>query len=634
MALCTTCNSFDLYRIFNSPDIRIAASAGCGLCTLLFDAFKRKESEAAQAAGDLPIILAGSRTIEDELDDPPEFSTHIEPKLRCFFMSPEQGLIRLCDLDISIDNAFGDVPTDLPFEPFSKLHCHSNDPGSVALASMWLSSCLENHDCPTPNLTGPSLSTRFLQVGNASRNPHLVEFPSGVSLQPWVALSYRWGKKEPLLKLKKETEGSLKADVDIGDLDATIRDAVTISRGLGIQYLWIDSLCIFQDQKSDCVDTNDVSGSFLSLRETQFVGISWKANPNQGASEEYRNPPQVYVSHARPDHHDPLIGPCVVQYERALKYVPLIEFGLNIADKPGGRPFWRFDLFTKFKLLPKFLKSPKCDSNYNRYRIWYNIVEDYSGRGVTCQRDRLVAISGIAKMYGMALDGDRYVAWSYSAANLVSPPTLRLMLLSWSWANAPPGYTIRNDWLNNSPRPLATLEDVSFSLMDLNNPFGGVLRAKLTIRGPVYRFSRLYHPPWRSPGSNLSAFERHLSHVVELDYGERANDFSREGRYAALLLMQAWPSFDNRLDALVLQNMPSYKDERSTVLKRPGLLKLSFYSIPTSPSLSEKLELQEKSLDYRLNPEGGFRRSKRIFCEEFFQEYSKSNWPCDSVTIV
>ncbi|EXJ69603.1 uncharacterized protein A1O5_07639 [Cladophialophora psammophila CBS 110553] len=339
--LATAC--FDLCRIFNSPNvgsptyvdpdpqyfwydnyhgwcfrhsdnifkIQIAASAGCGLCTLLFDAFERKESKAAQEAGDLPIILAGGRTIKDERDDPLQFSTYIEPKLRSFFMSPDQGLIRLCDLDISIDNASGDVPTDLPFEPFSKLHRHSNDPGCVTLASLWLSSCLENHDCPTPNLTGLSLLTRFLHVGNASRNPHLVEFPSGASLQPWVALSYRWGEKEPLLKLKKETEGSLKAGVDIGTLDATIRDAIIISGGLGIQYLWIDSLCIFQDQKSDwleqssqmsyiygqwtvtiaSVDTNDASESFLRPRETEFVGISWKANPNQGASEEYRNPP-------------------------------------------------------------------------------------------------------------------------------------------------------------------------------------------------------------------------------------------------------------------------------------------------------------------------------------------------------
>lgn len=135
MALCTTCNSFDLYQIFNYPDvglptnvvldrqyfwdehldslcfrhsdnisqIQAAASAGCGLCTLLFDAFKRKEPGAAQLAGDLPIILTQGKTIEDYKNDPPHFSPYLEPKLRSFFASPEEGPISLCDLDISID---------------------------------------------------------------------------------------------------------------------------------------------------------------------------------------------------------------------------------------------------------------------------------------------------------------------------------------------------------------------------------------------------------------------------------------------------------------------------------------------------------------------------------------------------
>ena len=757
MALCTTCNSFDLCRVFNSPDvvsstygdedpryfwhddchgcfrhsdnifkIQIAASAGCELCTSLFDAFERKEPEAAQEAGNLPIILARGWTIEDEQNDPPQFSPFIEPKLLAFFVSPEQELITLCDLDISIDDgvswlleslrfsanttpkASGAVPAILPFEPFSKLHGHANDPGCVALASRWLSSCLENHNCPSPSLTGSLLLTRFLDVGNAARNPHLVEFPSGASLQPWAALSYRWGEREPLLKLKKETEGSLKAGVDISTLDATIRDAIIVSRGLGIQHLWVDSLCIFQDQRSDwleqssqmsyiyghstvtiaSVDTDDVSGNFLRPRETQSVGMSWNANPNQGAREEDRDPPQVYVSHAWPDQRDQLMGPwskrawtlqegllpnrilfyssrqiawkccSVVEYERALQHVPWTEFGFSIRDEPGGRPFWKFDLFTKFKLLPKYLESPECHSAHDRYHIWYDIVEDYTGRGVTCRRDRLVAISGIAKMYGMALHGDRYLAglwqldilpgllWYAKGLELFGSKRsqstdVEINAPSWSWANAPSGYTIRNDWVNKSfrsPGP-ATLEGVSFGLMEPNNPFGGVLNAKLTIHGPLYRFSRLYHPAWRSPVSNLSAFERHLSHVVELDYGERATGFSREGCYAALLLMQELPSHDDRRDALILQNLPSHKDKRSTIFERLGVLKLSFPGIPVSPSLSRKIgrfEPEEISLDRRLNhdTEGGFRRGKRIFCKEFFQAYSNSKWPCESVTVV
>lgn len=571
----------------------------------------------------------------------------------------------------------------------------------MSLASTWLSSCLENHDCPAPESTGPSSLTRFLHVGNGSENPHLVEFPPGVSLQPWVALSYRWGEREPRLKLVENTVKELKEGVEISTLDQTIQDAIFISRGLGIQLLWVDALCIIQDQEPDwleqssqmsyiygqstvtiaSVDTDDVSQSFLRPRETQYVEISLEADANQSSSEECRNPPQVYVSHSWPDRHDQLNGlwskrawtlqegllpsrilfytshqiawKCcsVVQYERAVQHVPWIEFVLYIEDEAGGRPFWQFDLFTKFKLLPKYLEKV-CRSLHDRYRIWYNIVEDYSARCVKYRRDRLVAISGIAKMYGTILHDDRYVAGLWQSDmlpgllwyaeglgpfgnKLGQSPDVEVKAPSWSWANAPCGYTVRNDWTNEEFRSLAALEDVSFGLVDSNNSFGGVLNAQLTIRGPVYRFSRLYHPAWRSPSSGLSAFESYLSRVVELDYGERANEFSCEGCYAALLLVEKFPSYGRRMDALILRRSQSHIEKRSSAFERLGVLRLSFLGDSTSPSLSSRIfGLQEQSLDPRLNSSVEVRRPSRIFCKKGFQEYDRSRWPRESVTIV
>jgi hypothetical protein len=57
------------------------------------------------------------------------------------------------------------------------------------------------------------------------------------------------------MKLERESEESLKHGVEIKMLDATIRDAIKISRGLEIQYLWVDALCIFQDEESDWFET-------------------------------------------------------------------------------------------------------------------------------------------------------------------------------------------------------------------------------------------------------------------------------------------------------------------------------------------------------------------------------------------
>jgi hypothetical protein len=45
--------------------------------------------------------------------------------------------------------------------------------------------------------------------------------------------------------------GKLKAGIPLQDLPQTFRDAVDITRRLGISYIWIDSLCIIQDSTED-----------------------------------------------------------------------------------------------------------------------------------------------------------------------------------------------------------------------------------------------------------------------------------------------------------------------------------------------------------------------------------------------
>jgi hypothetical protein len=504
------------------------------------------------------------------------------------------------------------------------------------------------------------------------------------------------------MELKKQTEGSLKDGVEIRMLDVTIRDAIKISRGLEIQYLWVDALCIFQDDESDwlkqssqmshiygnstvtiaTVDTDAVTQSFLKPRDTQYVEVTWKACDPHDETEKGGNLQQVFVSHSWPARHDQQIGPwskrgwtmqegllpnrmllyssqqvawkCrqVVRYERGFQHDPMIEIGRSIADEPGGRDFWRFDLFTKFKLLPWYMQSPECRSKHDRYRIWYDMVEDYSARSVKYTRDRLVAISGLAKMYRDVLGGDQYFAglwqsdmlpgllWHAQGMRLFDSNLGQLTLVevkapSWSWARAPSGSVIQNDWANSGVRPLAAVEDVSVELVEPNNPFGGVLSARLTIRGPVYRFHQLYHSSWRSTPNDLSAFERHLSSVVEADYGKKADKFSYEGRYTALLLGQELPSLSHRIDCLILKTLQSQEEGRGEVFERLGVLKLSFYNTSeTSSSILRALKRTERSLEHRLNLEAGPRRSKRIFCETFFQEYRRCPWHIETLTIV
>ncbi len=66
----------------------------------------------------------------------------------------------------------------------------------------------------------------------------------------YAALSYCWGGDQPV-KLTKGTQQELENGIAISELPRTLRDAISVARDLGFNYLWIDALCIIQDDKDD-----------------------------------------------------------------------------------------------------------------------------------------------------------------------------------------------------------------------------------------------------------------------------------------------------------------------------------------------------------------------------------------------
>lgn len=113
-------------------------------------------------------------------------------------------------------------------------------------AAQWLSHCLENDEECRPRASS-FMPRRLLDVGSMDRpsDPFLLE-PTDPA--PYVCLSYCWGvDTEGVLK---STETNLAAHyqaVPYTSMPATIQDAVTVCRRLKIAYLWVDSLCIVQD---------------------------------------------------------------------------------------------------------------------------------------------------------------------------------------------------------------------------------------------------------------------------------------------------------------------------------------------------------------------------------------------------
>lgn len=124
----------------------------------------------------------------------------------------------------------------------------------LAIMSDWMRLPPRNGP-PASSATIQDYPRRLVDVGAASESLNadvrLVE-RSTLPLQ-WVeyaALSYRWGAQNSLMTTK-QTLDSHQRGIPVESLPRTLRDAVTAARRLSIRYLWIDSLCIIQDDKID-----------------------------------------------------------------------------------------------------------------------------------------------------------------------------------------------------------------------------------------------------------------------------------------------------------------------------------------------------------------------------------------------
>jgi hypothetical protein len=117
----------------------------------------------------------------------------------------------------------------------------------VRLFQKWLALCgnLHGKDCQV-QMKGCAL-TRLIDVQKRC----IVEVVAD-DMGSYLALSYVWGHAKVLL-LKKENRASLMLANALKDknLPQTISDAMLLTKKLGERYLWVDSLCIVQDDDAD-----------------------------------------------------------------------------------------------------------------------------------------------------------------------------------------------------------------------------------------------------------------------------------------------------------------------------------------------------------------------------------------------
>jgi hypothetical protein len=127
---------------------------------------------------------------------------------------------------------------------------HSNEIDDVLQdPKFWMKECLANHDrCQREEAR--RLPTRVIEVGQSGAvlkpRLHISEGCMG----SFVALSHCWGGSLVTHTRSSNIEEHCRG-LAFETLPRTFQDAITITKALGVRYLWIDALCIIQDSMED-----------------------------------------------------------------------------------------------------------------------------------------------------------------------------------------------------------------------------------------------------------------------------------------------------------------------------------------------------------------------------------------------
>lgn len=328
---------------------------------------------------------------------------------------------------------------------------------------------------------------------------------------PYATLSYCWGGDQEGKTLRANLSSRLDG-FDLSGQPKTIQDAVKISRALGIRFVWIDSLCIVQDDDDDKVHEitrmHDIyrysyltiSASRASSSQKGFLSLCKPVDPIRLA---YRGPDgrlgSVILSSVDMV-REPIHSRAWTLQEHALSARLLIfgTFGMRWVCRAGPRRDSEQENSGHFRnRIAEHLHAPTSTSNL--VGEWHDLVVGYSSRALTNVDDRLPAVSAMATMHSTVRKDSRYLAglWSDSLPrdllwNVFSTTNWAGGLRnqhssfpSWSWAS------VRGPIGGFTPMEHEDVVTISVfnsdvTLRNATAPFGQVESGSLVVEGRLF----------------------------------------------------------------------------------------------------------------------------------------------------
>ena len=323
----------------------------------------------------------------------------------------------------------------------------------------------------------------------------------------------------------------------------------------------------------------------------------------------------------------------------------------------GSGWLWGLDTFIKFKRFAEYLPSSldyPLLSEPETFYLWYDLIEKYTQRTFTCFSDRLLAISGVAKIFGNMIRSQQYVAglwkpdlirgllWQTKGAKLIrrqsgdSTQAIDDTFPSWSWASVGYKFVMENQKKNNHFQALSEVEDVQINLIDQHDPFGAVRSGTVAITGPLKTLPRLYNKEWKCAEALMSEFERYVSEIVKEESQGVVEDrysSSSGGHFVALKMLGGSSS----LDLLVLEAIIRGKSQTASICyRRVGALTLGTSlreEDVASPDLLAKLSDIEKSLTFQLGPRKLLGGQSLKASSNVIAEMRRESWKLGTVII-
>ncbi|KIM94607.1 hypothetical protein OIDMADRAFT_72987, partial [Oidiodendron maius Zn] len=272
------------------------------------------------------------------------------------------------------------------------------------------------------SISSPTLlPTRVIDVGDRNNPPFL--FEPGELVAPYIALSHCWGKN-PIVRTTTGTLAQRKQGIEMSLLPSDFRDAIVIARRLDVRYLWIDSLCIIQDDQLDwqtesakmCTIYQDAlltisaglsghgGGSFFSIPHTTsgiFVRERRALQHYQFSSDFLIPLPSNHIARRAWVFQERLLSTRVLNFTRSeIVWECKTE---DVADDPENEsdvPLQLAELSTQtLKLFFEDQISVEDLSSKGLVLLWVNIIIHYSALQLSHPKDRLPALSGLAKRF-------------------------------------------------------------------------------------------------------------------------------------------------------------------------------------------------------------------------------------------